>query len=318
MRSHIDMTQTMILITGCTAGGKGKLALEIARRCNGCILSIDSMKVYRRMDIGTAKPSAADRAEIPHYLIDVVEPAESFSLGRYVELADAAIVDIQKQGRPVIAVGGTAMYIRGLLEGIFDGPPAEPDLRRQLTERAAREGQDVLYRQLQQCDPAAAERIHRNDLKRIVRGLEVYTLTGKPISSFQHQFGSGSYRYPFGLIGLRRPVEQANHRINQRVKRMIEDGLVAEVQSLLAEPDPLSPQAAQALGYTEIIAHLHGEMPLGEAVERIKINTRRFAKGQRTWFRSFAGMRWFDVNEEDTPEALADGVLDELNSGMDV
>ena len=303
----------MILITGCTAGGKGKLALELARRCDACILSIDSMKVYRRMDIGTAKPTAADRAEIPHYLIDVVEPSEPFSLGRYIELADAAIAEIQEQRRPVIAVGGTAMYIRGLLEGIFDGPPADADIRQQLKDRAARQGQDALYQQLQQVDPAAAQRIHRNDLKRIVRALEVYTLTGKPISSFQRQFGSGNYRYPCRLIALRRSVEETNHRINQRVKRMIDAGLIAEVESLLTEPEPLSPQAAQALGYAEIIAHLQGKRPLAEAVERIKINTRRFAKGQRTWFRSFAGVRWLDVTENETAKSLADRVLEDID-----
>ena len=306
------MVQPMILITGCTAGGKGKLAVELARRLSASVLSVDSMKVYGRMDIGTAKPSPADRAKIPHYLIDVVEPSESFSLGRYVELADAAIAQAQQRERPIIAVGGTGMYIRGLLEGVFEGPPADPEIRRELLDQAADQGSEHLYQQLQQCDPVAAERIHPNDLKRIVRALEVYTVTGKPISSFQQQFRSGNLRYPWLLIGLRRSKEDANHRINQRVHRMIQLGLVAEVETLLAEPNGLSPQAAQALGYAEIIDHLQGRLTLDDAVEKIKINTRRFAKSQRTWFRSFTDVTWLDLTPDDTPHSLADRITDQL------
>lgn len=301
------------IITGCTANGKGMLSLELARRWGGSILSIDSMKVYRRMDIGTAKPNPADRAEIPHYLIDVLEPCESFSLGRYIELADDVIAQMQQHDRPLIAVGGTAMYLRGLLEGIFDGPPADPDIRQQLKDRAAADGSESLHLQLQSCDPVAAERIHPNDLKRIVRALEVYTLTGKPISSFQQQFRSGNFRHRWRLIGLRRPKDDTNRRINQRVRHMIELGLVAEVEALLAEPAGLSPQAAQALGYAEIIEHFNGRFSLDQAIEKIKVNTRRFAKGQRTWFRSFTGIDWFDVTPDDTGPSLADRIMKELD-----
>ncbi len=306
------MTGKMLLIMGCTACGKGKLAFELARRVGGQILSIDSMKIYRRMDIGTAKPSVTDRRAIKHHLIDVVEPYETFSLGRYIELAENVIAEA-RQHSPIIAVGGTAMYIRGLLEGIFDGPSAKPELRSKLKHEADKLGLKALHDRLSRVDPDAAARIHPNDEKRIVRALEVYELTGQPISSFQKQFRSGDYRHNWQLIGLRRDKESNSHRINQRVRRMIEQGLVEEVEGLLAEPGGLSRQAAQAVGYAEIIDHLEGRLSLDEAVEKIKINTRRFAKSQRTWFRSFADVTWFDLTDKDTAEELADRVLNKLS-----
>lgn len=302
----------MLLIMGCTAGGKGKLAFELARRVGGEILSVDSMKVYRRLDIGSAKPGSTARKVIRHHLIDVVEPFESFSLGRYVELADAAIKEMRRRSCPVIGVGGTALYIRGLLEGIFDGPAADMELRDRLKAEAAEEGGQSLYERLGWVDAAAAERLHPNDTKRIIRALEVYELTGKPISLLQRQFHSGNYRHDWRLIGLRRDTEAANRRINGRVKKMLEAGLVGEVASLLAEPKGLSPQAAQALGYAEIIEHLQGKLSLAEAIEKIKINTRRFAKRQRTWFRSFRDVTWFDVNGEEDASQLAERVTKRL------
>ncbi|MCK5270696.1 MAG: tRNA (adenosine(37)-N6)-dimethylallyltransferase MiaA, partial [Sedimentisphaerales bacterium] len=273
------MTEKMILIMGCTACGKGKLAFELAKRVGGHILSVDSMKVYRRMDIGTAKPDSATREAVRHYMIDIVEPHdESFSLGRFVELAEQAITEAQKQQRPIIAVGGTALYIRGLLEGVLDGPSSDPDIRDRLKQEADDVGLAALHKRLCCVDPDAGQRIHPNDAKRIIRALEVYELTGKSISSFQKQFRSGQYKHNWRLIGLRRDKEEGSHRINQRVKRMIEQGLVDEVKSLLAEPNGLSPQAAQAVGYAEIIDHIEGKISLADAVEKIKINTRRFAK----------------------------------------
>jgi len=302
----------MYLILGCTASGKGKLAFEIARRLGGEILSVDSMKVYRRMDIGTAKPDRLRRRLIPHHLIDVVEPWESFSLGKFIEHAEKAIADIRRRQRPIIAVGGTAMYLRGLLEGIFDGPPADPQLRAQLREQAAQHGWAHLHNRLRAVDPTAAANIHPNDAKRITRALEVYEQTGQPISSLQRQFRSGRYKYPWTMIGLRRDKQDGNHRINQRVKFMIQSGLVDEVRRLLDDPRGLSPQASQAVGYAEIIAHLNGEYSLEKAVELIKINTRRFAKRQRTWFRGFTGVHWFDLTPDEEVNNLADRVMHRL------
>jgi len=308
------MTPLMVLILGCTATGKGKAAFNVAQRLGGEVLSVDSMKVYRRMDIGTAKPDPERRQAVPHHLIDVVEPWESFSVGRYVELADGAIAQVQGRGRPIIAVGGTAMYLRALLEGLFDGPPAAPELRRRLKEEASQGGLARLHERLKAVDPAAGERIHPNDAKRIVRALEVHEITGRPISSFQTHFRTGRYRHPWRMFGLRREPADASHRMNQRVKAMIEAGLVEEVKSLLAEPGGISPQARQAVGYAEIIEHLEGRRDLAETVDLIKLNTRRLAKRQRTWFRSFVGVRWVDLLPESTVEGTTETILRELST----
>jgi len=303
------MTPEMVLIVGCTATGKGRIAFELARRVGGQILSIDSMKVYRRMDIGTAKPSLERRQAVQHHLIDIVEPSESFSVGRYVELADRVIEDMQNQQQSIIAVGGTAMYLRALIEGIFEGPSANPEIRQRLKDQAVQIGMDKLHAQLAQVDPDAAQRIHPNDLKRIVRALEVYELTGKPISSFHTHFRTGQFRHTWQLIGLRREKDDAGRRINKRVKTMIEMGLVEEVKSLLAEPEGLSRQAAQAVGYAEMIEHLQGKRALDDAIEKIKINTRRLAKAQRTWFRSFQYVHWFDLKPHDPPDEVAEKIM---------
>ena len=300
----------MVLIMGCTAGGKSSLAFELARRLAGQILSVDSMKVYRRMNIGSAKPSTQRLREIPHHLVDVVEPADSFSLGRYMELADAAIADLRQRNIPIIAAGGTGMYLRGLLEGVFEGPAADAELRERLNQLVRQQGLQPLHVRLGQVDPEAAARIHPNDQKRIVRALEVFELTGKPISTYHTQFRSGNYRHPWVLFELRREKEDASHRINLRVRRMVEQGLVEEVRALWSEG--MSPQAAQGVGYAEIIEHLEGRCELTDAIEQIKVNTRRLAKSQRTWFRSFSGTQVLDAATDTTVEEMADRVISRL------
>jgi len=262
------------------------------------------------MDIGTAKPSEAARREIRHHLIDVVEPSEPYSLARYIEGADRAIDDIAGRGKPVLAVGGTMLYVRGLTAGVFAGPGADLEFRRAFRERAAREGTCALHAELARVDPKAAARIHVNDLRRIERALEVYHLTGSPISELQQQWDRPMGRYDCRIAALRRPKEQANRRINARVHRMIEAGLVDEVKRLLAEPGGIGHQAAQAVGYAEIIAYLRGRWNLADAVERIKINSRHLAKHQRTWMRRIPGIRWVDLTEDDTVEEVADRVLE--------
>lgn len=297
------------VLLGPTACGKGSLGREIARRVGGRIVSVDSMKVYRRMDIGTAKPPAPVRREIRHYCIDLVEPSEGFSVAQYVEAADAAVAACVRDAAPPLAVGGTNLYIKALSEGLFEGPSANPAIRRKLRERARREGLCALHATLAEIDPQAADRIHPNDEKRIVRALEVYHTTGRAITDLQRQWDRGPRRYDCLMIGLQRQRDDLHRRINVRAKRMIELGLRDEVASLLAEPGGLSPQAAAAVGYAEMIEHLRGRCSLEDALERIKINTRRLARKQRTWQRRFAGVHWFDVAAEETPEALADRVL---------
>ena len=303
------MLNQKILILGVTASGKSGLAFELSKALGAEIISVDSMKVYRQMDIGTAKPPLEKRNQIPYHLIDVVEPSEAFSVDKFLDLTEQATVDIQGRGKPVVAVGGTAMYIKALLHGLFEGPGTDEVIRDRLQKAAEDTGLGPLHLQLTEVDPIAAERIHPNDQKRIIRALEVYELTGKPISSFQSQWDGAAPASDWLVIGLRREKETESQRMNLRVKRMIETGLVDEVTALLAEDKPLSKQAAAAIGYAEMIAHLNGEMDLDETVERIKINTRRFAKSQRTWFKTFDNVNWIDVTEDDTVESMLEKSL---------
>jgi len=302
----------LYFIIGCTASGKGSLGRELARRLVGQIVSVDSMKIYRRMDIGTAKPSQAVRAEIPHHCIDIVEPSESFSVAQFVERADRAIGEIASAGSVALAVGGTSLYIKALSEGLFEGPSADERTRRNLRARAAAEGLSALHAELAGVDPEAAARIHPNDERRIVRALEVYHATGTPITALQRQWDSGQRRYEAVFIGLRRDKADQGRRINLRAKMMLDAGLADEVAALLAEPGGLSGQAAQAVGYAELIDYIKGLCSLDEAFEQIKINTRRLAKKQRTWHRRFAGVTWFDAAPDETPEALAARVIEAI------
>lgn len=303
----------MILVLGVTASGKARLGFELAKSLDGEIISIDSMKVYRRMDIGTAKPSKEAQQQVRHHLIDVVEPSESFNVGLFLEKALAAIDDIRRRGKTVVAVGGTALYIKALLYGLFEGPGGDEMIRAELRAQAHREGLAKLHEALQRIDPLAASRIDRNDAKRIIRALEVYQLTDRPISSFQKQFDADKPMHDWTILGLRREKEQESRRMNARVKKMIEEGLVEEVRSLLAEEKPLSRQARCAIGYAEIIEHLEGQTSLEDAIEKIKKNTRRLAKGQRTWFKTFKGVRWIDVEAEEAAESVIERAKKEVD-----
>jgi len=303
----------MVLILGVTASGKGQLAFRLAESFGAEIISIDSMKVYRRMDIGTAKPPKEAREQVKYHLIDVVEPSESFSVAAFLDLAYDAIEQIKSHNKPIIAVGGTSLYIKALLYGLFEGPRADQQIRAELQARAAAEGLTELHRRLKEIDPASAARIHQNDARRIIRALEVYELTGQPISSFQQQWNGRETRdeglgtkYDWTIIGLRREKTEENKRINSRVKKMIAAGLVDEVKSLLAEEKPLSPQARCAIGYAEIIDYLNGRQTLADAVELIKKNTRRLAKSQRTWFKTFKDVNWLDIEHAESAEKILD------------
>jgi tRNA dimethylallyltransferase len=296
----------LTFLFGCTGSGKSEVGVELARRINAEIISIDSMQVYRGMDIGTAKPACEIRRSVPHHLIDVADPWEEFSVARYVELAAKVIAEIHARRRPILVVGGTPLYIKALSEGLFEGPGADPAVRARLEQEDRTRGRDFLYRRLLEVDPRAAARIHPNDLRRIVRALEVHELTAVPISEHQQQWDRQRTRYDCRFFGLRRGREDLHRRINERVRWMIADGFVEEVQSLLALPRTIGNAARQALGYAELIEHLEGKFSLAEAVEFIKINTRRFAKAQRTWFRRFVRTEWLDAASEATAEQTAD------------
>lgn len=312
------MENRVVLITGCTASGKGAVAREVARRLGGEILSIDSIKVYRRMDIGTAKPTVEQQAGIPHHLIDILEPWELFSAARFVERADQAVADIHARGRPVIAVGGTVLYLKCFYQGLFEGPSADPDVRERIRKRVLAVGAQSMHAALARIDPPAAARIHPNDLRRVERALEVYELTGRPISELQQQWADDQPRradWGWIRIGLRREKEAANRRINERVRRMIAAGLEQEARVLWSDARGLSPTAEQAVGYAEWFAHFRGILPFDEVIERIKINSRQFAKHQRTWLRRFRDLHWLDLQESDTTAALADRLCDWIAAG---
>jgi len=321
----------MILILGVTASGKGTLAFDLAESLDAEIISIDSMKVYRRMDIGTAKPSQEARSRIKHHLIDIVEPSDSFSVSAFLDAATDAAEQIRDRNKTVMAVGGTALYIKALLYGLFEGPGTNQQIRSRLRQFHTLQDPDRLHRRLKEIDPEAAARIHPNDAKRIIRALEVYEIAGKPISTFQQQWVENrgqktedtgaacggfarAYRessirdraskHSWTIIGLRRQKDQEGKRINARVKTMIAAGLVDEVRALLAKDKPLSQQARCAIGYAEIIDHLAGRIDLDDAVELIKKNTRRLAKSQRTWFKTFKNVNWLDIEPEEPPEQI--------------
>lgn len=288
------------VIVGPTAGGKTALAVEVALALapfgGGEVVTADSIQIYRGLDIGAAKPTPDERRGVPHHLIDIVDPTDEFTVHDWLRAAEAAIADIQSRGRIPVVVGGTHLYIKGFIDGMFDGPGGDEALREQLRAR----GLPALRQELERVDPAAAARIHANDERRTVRALEVFTLTGKTISDHQQQWDrEDRRRKDCVLIGLDWSTEAINRRINARVRQMIEHGLVDECRDLhVARRFGL--QSCEALGYKQLIEHFEGGRPLDEAVEEIKIQTRRFAKNQRTWLKRLrltAGSLWINADE---------------------
>ncbi|WP_457639400.1 tRNA (adenosine(37)-N6)-dimethylallyltransferase MiaA [Persephonella sp.] len=272
----------LIVITGTTATGKTELSVELAKHLNGEVISADSMMVYKYMDIGTAKPSEEERQGITHHLIDVVEPDKNFSVKEFVEEADKAIKTVVGKGKTPILTGGTWLYIQALLYGLTDAPPTDWNLRKKLL----REDTQSLYSRLKEVDPAYAEKIHQNDKKRIVRALEVYTLSGKPFSYYleKHRFKENRYRFT-GFV-LEREKGQLMDRIEKRVDNMFEKGLVEEVQRLVDMGYKSAVTAKQAIGYKELLPYLEGRISLEEAKNQIIKNTKDFAKRQLRTFRS--------------------------------
>lgn len=291
------------LIVGPTAGGKTALAVEVALAfealtgARGEVVSADSMQVYRGLDIGSAKPTPAERRGVPHHLIDIAEPSDAFSVHQWLSAAEASIDEIRSRGATPVVAGGTHLYIKALLDGLFEGPGADEALRQKLAAIPAAERRAELER----VDPEAAARIHPNDDRRTIRALEVYRLTGTPISEHQRQWDQGRERGDRVLIGLEWPAEVLSRRINERVRQMVEQGLVEEARALW-ESGRLGPQAREALGYKQLIAYFEGRNRFDDAIEAIKIETRRFAKNQRTWLRrlkAVPGSVW--INAAETP-----------------
>lgn len=284
-------------MTGATASGKSAISMEMAAALNAEIVSLDSMAIYREMDIGTAKPKSEDRKKLPHHLIDIVDPTEQFSVSQYREAALAAIEEIRSRGKEVLFVGGTALYLKALLRGMFDGPPADWDFRNEVEREIAEMGADFLHQRLEMIDPVSASNLHPNDHRRIIRALEVYKTTGKPISHWQMQFDEGHAAHECNVFTIRHERSRLHERIEQRVDNMFEQGLVDEVQSLLNKWKTLGHTASQAVGYREVIAHLNGELTLEEMREKVRVRTRRFARHQETWFRGLSECFIVDLDE---------------------
>jgi tRNA dimethylallyltransferase len=292
-----DPKPRLICIVGPTGVGKTGMALELAGRWGGEIVSADSMQVYRHMDIGTAKPTPEERGRIPHHLIDVVDPDGPFDASRYIELAHGAIEGLQRQGKPVFVVGGTGLYIRALLGGLIDGPGADEALRRELKQEMNNRGSAYLYGRLRARDPRAADRIDPHDVVRIIRALEVLELTGRSIVEHQQEHGFRDAPYAVLRIGLRLDRERLNDRIDRRAERMIADGLAEEVRGLLDRGWGESLNSMQSLGYRHMMDCLAGRQGLERTVDLIKRDTRRYAKRQMTWFAADREIGWLDPGD---------------------
>jgi tRNA dimethylallyltransferase len=287
--------------------GKSDVAVQVARLLGGEIISADSMQVYRGLDLGTGKLPPKQRGGIPHHLIDVVQPKQPFSVAEYERLALAAIAGVRERGRLPLLVGGTGLYYRAVVRRyLFRGPGADRDLRARFTAEAEAQGAEGLHRRLAAVDPAAAERIHPHDLRRIIRALEVHTLTGVPLSAQQN--ASAELRFNLFCCGLTAPRESLYARINRRVDRMMADGLLDEVRRLVAQGLVSWLTAVQALGYKEFFSYLRGEEDLETAVARLKRETRRYAKRQLTWFRREPEVQWLDRDTHPDDQALAEQI----------
>jgi tRNA dimethylallyltransferase len=299
-----------ILLAGPTAVGKSEIALRLAERVRGEIVSFDSMQVYRGMDIGTAKPSAAERARVPHHLLDVVPVSEPFDTARFLELAKQAVRGIQQRGLIPILCGGTGLYFKAYLCGLGEAPASDPNLRREL-EGTPLEG---LLEELRERDPEAFGRIDRNNPRRVIRSVEVLRLSRRPVSELRAEWQTaGEAPVKHGKhIGLERPPSELRQRIDRRVEEMFHRGLVEETKQLLAEGLAANRIAMQALGYRQVAEHLQGARDLAETVELVKRRTRHYAKRQMTWFRRQLSLHWVTLQEKDTPERIAERISEKL------
>jgi tRNA dimethylallyltransferase len=292
-----SLFKNALILTGPTGSGKSALALELAERLNAEIVAADSMTLYRGMDIGTAKPSAAARARVPHHLIDVLDPWESANVAWWLDRAADCVGDIEARGKTALFVGGTPFYLKALLCGLFPSPPSDAGLRRQLEEEADRLGREALHSRLAAVDPVTAVRLHPNDVRRVVRALEVWHVTGKPISEWQREAwwdGETPRFRPGSCLALDVPRTELYFRIDRRVESMFAAGWVDEVKRLRALSHPLGREASRALGYREIMEYLDGRRSPEETVAEVQLRTRQFAKRQLTWFRALPGCETVD------------------------
>ena len=299
----------VIVLLGPTSVGKTALAIRIARALDTEIISADSMQIYRGMDIGTAKPTKDELRKVKHHLIDVVDPSERYSVGRYIEEAVKIIETLHLRERIPLVVGGTGLYIKALTRGLFSAPEADEELRREL-KRQEEESPGILYRKLAELDPEKAANINPNDLRRIIRALEVCFKTQRPISVLQARL-TEPLPYRFTKIGLKRDRKELYRMIEQRVDEMFAQGLVKEVERLLSKNPSETP--LQAIGYKEVILYLEGKKSLQEVIQLVKRATKRYAKRQFTWFKKEAEVQWVDITGLYSVDEIYEKVLRETN-----
>ncbi len=284
----------ILVIVGPTASGKSSLAISIAKEIGGEIVSADSQQVYRGMDIGTGKASLEERESIPHHVLDVLNPDEEMTAARFVELADAAIATIHERKKKVIVAGGTMLYVKALLRGLFEGPAADPQLREQLEEEAVQNGVASLWTQLQTIDPESADRIHDTDKRRLIRAIEVYRGSGIALSEHHRRHRAQPPRYRAKIIGLAPEREALYGQINLRVESMMAAGLLQEVEILREKGFLRGLRSQQAIGYAELHDHLDGEQSLSEAIALVQRNSRRYARRQLSWYRGDTEVEWLE------------------------
>lgn len=287
------MKPKLTIILGATAAGKSELALELAPRLDAEILNADSQQVYRHMDIGTGKLSRADRERVPHHLIDLVDPDEEFNVALFRRMASDAIGEIRARGKNVVVCGGTGLYLKALTHGLFAGPGQDPAIRRRLAGEVDQSGLMTLYQRLIAVDPAVISSIHPNDRQRIIRALEVFELTGRPLSVWQKEHSFQEEPFEVVKVGLMRERAELYDRINRRSEQMLQKGLLEEVRGLMTRGFGLDLKPLRSVGYRQMGAVIRGEMDLTGAAEEMKQETRRLAKRQLTWFRQDGEIRWY-------------------------
>jgi tRNA dimethylallyltransferase len=289
----------IIAVVGPTAVGKTRLALRLAGELDAEILCADSRQVYRYLDVGTGKPTPAERAAAPHHLLDIVAPDEPFDAADFARLARQAIAEISARERPVIICGGTGLYIKALLQGLFPGPKADPRVRERLAGEYARQGAAAMHLRLSACDPEAAARLHPNDAVRVIRALEVAELTGRPLTAWHRTHRLERPAFSVMTLALWLERDALRRTIADRCAAMVADGLVDEVRGLWARGYRAELRPLQTLGYRHMGAHLRGELVLEEALEQMIRDTRRYAKRQLTWFRADTSCRWYHAAREE-------------------
>lgn len=300
---------SVLAVVGPTASGKTRLAIELAERLGTEIISADSMQVYKGMEIGTAAPTPEEQACVKHHFVSFLDPGEVFSAGEFGRLARQEVARLNAQGKVAVVVGGSGLYVRSLIDGLFPGPSRNEAVRDRLHCEAEMSGVGALYTRLQQADPEYADIINANDLRRIVRALEVYELTGRPLSALHREHRERSTPLDAVQVVLDLPREALYARINDRLDAIIEQGFVDEVRALLDKGYEPRLLGLRSLGYREVIAYLLGERSLEEAAALIRQNTRRFAKRQLTWFRADPRVHWLPADPDASPALYVDQVL---------